>query len=103
MSSLLDLSPELSSLKGKLEAFVNERCIPAEVDYERHVAKFSGPDRWSHAAVPPVIERLKSEARALGLWNLFLPHPVPDHLTSTEDDDGASSTMTPSAYLTNRE
>ncbi|KAL3822993.1 hypothetical protein ACHAXA_008133 [Cyclostephanos tholiformis] len=100
MSSLLDLSPQVSALKDKLETFVNERCIPAEGDYECHVAKFSGADRWSIAAVPPVIEQLKSEAQALGFWNLFLPRPVPDHLMSRDD---VSVPMAPSMYLSNRE
>eukprot|EP00579_Thalassiosira_antarctica_P021805 CAMPEP_0201958400 /NCGR_PEP_ID=MMETSP0904-20121228/5574_1 /ASSEMBLY_ACC=CAM_ASM_000553 /TAXON_ID=420261 /ORGANISM="Thalassiosira antarctica, Strain CCMP982" /LENGTH=441 /DNA_ID=CAMNT_0048503735 /DNA_START=118 /DNA_END=1443 /DNA_ORIENTATION=+ len=94
--SLLALSPTASALKEKLEAFVNERCIPAEKEYERHIAQFSGTDRWSPNAVPPVINRLKSEAQALGFWNLFLPHPVPGHLMV---DDGVA----PSMYLSNRE
>ena len=88
-------------MKEKLEKFVDERCIPAEIDYERHVEQFSGADRWSPEAVPPVIERLKSEARELGFWNLFLPHPVPGHLLAGDDDESGS--MSPSMYLSNRE
>jgi alkylation response protein AidB-like acyl-CoA dehydrogenase len=108
--SLLALSPEASALKERLEKFVDERCIPAEDEYDRHVARFSGSDRWTHAAVPPVIERLKSEARSLGLWNLFLPRPVPGHLMASSGDgeggdgDGDDSLpMAPSMYLSNRE
>lgn len=102
--SLLALSPAASSLKEKLEKFVEERCIPAETECERHVAKFSGSDRWTPAAVPPEIERLKSEAKSLGFWNLFLPHPIPAHLSEEcGDDDDDASTMVPSAYLSNRE
>ena len=101
--SLLALSPEASALRERLEKFVNERCIPAEEEYDRHIAQFSGPDRWTPDAVPPAIERLKSEARSLGLWNLFLPLPVPDHLLVDDDDGGGSHTMAPSMYLSNRE
>ena len=97
--SLTALSPKASALIEKLEIFVNERCIPAEKEYERHVEKFSGVDRWSYSAVPPVIERLKSEAQELGLWNMFLPHSVPDHLLGADDDVN----ITPSMYLSNRE
>jgi acyl-CoA dehydrogenase len=100
--SLLSLSPEASALKGRLEKFVNERCIPAEDECDRHIAQFSGPDRWTSAAVPPAIERLKSEARSLGLWNLFLPRPVPGHLMA-DDDGGGSQAMAPPMYLSNRE
>jgi len=99
--SLLALSPKAEALKVKLEKFVTQRCIPAEKDYERHVAQFSGADRWSAAAVPPVIEQLKSEAQALGFWNLFLPHPVPNHLSGESDGNGIN--ISPSTYLSNRE
>lgn len=99
--SLLSLSPKASSLNDKLEKFVNERCIPAEEEYERHIAQFSGADRWTYVAVPPVLDRLKSEAQSLGFWNLFLPHPVPSNLIAGgTSDDGA---ITPSMYLSNRE
>ena len=100
--SLLHLSPKASALKEKLEEFVNERCIPAEEEYERHVAQFSGADRWTLAAVPPVLSRLKAEAQSLGVWNLFLPHPIPSHLIEggTNNND---ITITPSMYLSNRE
>ncbi len=43
--------------------------LPAEQEYDAHRAA-AGPDEHT---VPPVVERLKSEARASGLWNLFLP------------------------------
>lgn len=102
--SLLSLSPGASILRDKLEKFVNDSCIPAEEEYERHISQFSGADRWTSAAVPPVLSRLKVEAQALGFWNLFLPHPIPRHLiaggTSGCDDD---ISITPTIYLSNRE
>jgi acyl-CoA dehydrogenase len=111
--SLLALSPTASILKDKLEKFVNERCIPAEIEYEDHIDQYSGVDRWKLAAIPPVMDQLKVEAQALGLWNVFLPHPIPDHLLA-EDGSSSSSTnvgagasaavpMVPSMYLSNRE
>ena len=98
--SLLALSPQSSILKEKLEKFVTERCIPGEKEYEEHINQFSGTDRWTSAAIPPVIERLKKEAQELGLWNLFLPHQVPNHLLTGGADDNVIS---PSIYLSNRE
>ena len=97
--SLLALSPKASILKEKLEKFVNERCIPGEKEYEEHINQFNGSDRWTSAAIPPVIERLKKETQELGLWNLFLPHKVPNHLLIGENDNAIS----PSIYLSNRE
>jgi len=48
--------------------FQREHTEPAEVDYFAHVGRPG--QRWT---IPPVIERLKAQARAQGLWNLFLP------------------------------
>ena len=98
--SLLALSPKATILKEKLEKFVTERCIPGEKEYEEHINQFYGADRWTSAAIPPVIERLKKEAQELGLWNLFLPHQVPNHLLTGGADDNVIS---PSIYLSNRE
>jgi acyl-CoA dehydrogenase len=43
--------------------------LPAEAEYLAH-RRGGGPDDHS---VPPVVEELKKQARAEGLWNLFLP------------------------------
>ena len=98
--SLHALSPTASALKTKLESFVNTRCIPAEKIYDEHISKFAGGDRWTAAAVPPIIEQLKREAQQLGFWNLFLPHQLPNHLVSSNNN---SIKISPSIYLSNRE
>lgn len=56
-------------LGGKLWTFLQERVIPAEAEYDAYREQAGRDDH----TVPPVIEDLKREARALGLWNLFLP------------------------------
>lgn len=71
--SLSFLSPEVSALKVKLDAFVENECIPAEAEYESHIASRSGADRWTLSAVPACMDRLKRRAHKLGLWNLFVP------------------------------
>ena len=67
----LDLRPSAKALELReaLVAFMHERVFPAEAEYEAHRAQH-GPDDHS---VPQVVEELKAEAKARGLWNLFLP------------------------------
>src|SRR5699024_10925609 len=67
----LDLRPSAKALELReaLVAFMHERVFPAEAEYEAHRAQH-GPDDHS---VPPIVEELKADAKARGLWNLFLP------------------------------
>jgi acyl-CoA dehydrogenase len=68
MNYLFPQSDKAAALGARVAAFVRERIEPAEAEYFAHVA---APERrWT---IPPVIERLKAQARAEGLWNLFLP------------------------------
>ncbi len=55
------------ALADQLRAFMAEHIYPNERRYYLEAERL-GP--W---AVFPVVEELKSLARALGLWNLFLP------------------------------
>jgi acyl-CoA dehydrogenase len=72
-TSLQTLRPEVKELKRKLDWFVNNECIPAEMEYETHMATRYGSQRWTDEAIPPCLVRLKESAKKLGLWNLFLP------------------------------
>jgi acyl-CoA dehydrogenase len=63
-----DLSPRTIELRDRLQAFIDERIVPAIPVAAQQVADVGD----SHAH-PPVMEELKQEARARGLWNLFLP------------------------------
>jgi acyl-CoA dehydrogenase len=65
--------PTTLALRERLLAFMDECVYPAEARFRGEVAEAADP--W---ATPPVIEELKVEARARGLWNLFLP-PVHEH------------------------
>ena len=62
-------SPQAQELADRLQDFLVTRVLPAEQEYDDFRAA-AGPDDHT---VPPVVQRLKGEARALGLWNLFLP------------------------------
>lgn len=59
------LGPHAEDLRTRLAAFLDERVLPREADVEAAIA--AAP--WQPVAV---IENLKTEARAQGLWNLFL-------------------------------
>jgi acyl-CoA dehydrogenase len=53
----------------RLQAFMDRRIYPNEALYDRQLHELvEEPFR-----VPPILEELKAEARAEGLWNLFLP------------------------------
>ncbi|CAB3805916.1 acyl-CoA dehydrogenase family protein [Paraburkholderia fynbosensis] len=64
-------SDKVKSLQKRLNAFMDEYVYPAEAvfDAQMDAARESG-NRWQPA---PVIEQLKEQAKAAGLWNLFLP------------------------------
>jgi acyl-CoA dehydrogenase len=63
------LSERAQELSDVMWDFLNDRILPAEASH--HAYRMAvGPDDHT---VPPVVEELKSQARALGLWNLFLP------------------------------
>ena len=61
-------SDRVVKLQHDVAAFVEENVFPAEAVYRQQLAE--APTRW---AIPPVMEQLKTKARAAGLWNLFLP------------------------------
>ena len=63
-----DPSPKVQQLQARLAAFMGEHIYPNE---KRHVEEAESLGPWK---VLPLIEELKPKARALGLWNLFLPH-----------------------------
>ena len=78
------LSAKTSQYAAKLQAFMDSDVFPSEAIYEqqRHALIAAGKPH----GLPPVVEELKKKARALGLWNLFLPHSHnPEHgLSVTE-------------------
>jgi acyl-CoA dehydrogenase len=74
-----ELSPTATDLRTRLIAFMDEEVYPAEAVYREQMHASGDPHHH-----PQIIEDLKAEARARGLWNLFLPH-------KTEWTDGLSN------------
>ena len=60
-------SARTQELAARLEAFMQANVYPNE---KRHAREVAEGDRWQPIRL---IEALKSQARADGLWNLFLP------------------------------
>ena len=64
-------SPKVKALQQRLTAFMDEHVLPAEQRFEAEMdAHRAAGNAWQPA---PVMEQLKAQARAAGLWNLFLP------------------------------
>jgi len=63
-------SEQSLALQEEMEAFFRARVLPRNHEWQAHVAR--------HGAAPPVLEELKREARAKGLWNLGLPDLKPE-------------------------
>jgi len=62
-----EFSPKVQDLQKRLTGFMDEHVYPNESAFHHEIAD---GDRWQPTTV---VERLKEEARAAGLWNLFLP------------------------------
>jgi alkylation response protein AidB-like acyl-CoA dehydrogenase len=71
----MDFSPSRKSQSyvERLLAFMQEHVLPAEPEY---CAQLQNVPDWRGWKQPAVMETLKAKARAVGLWNLFLPDRV---------------------------
>ena len=64
-------SPRTLDLQAKLLQFMDDHIYPAEAAYAAEIeANTAAGKRWTPLQT---IEELKPKARAIGLWNLFLP------------------------------
>ncbi|CAH0516587.1 unnamed protein product [Peronospora belbahrii] len=69
------IRPHALQIYKKLLKFCQNRVYPAEYVYLDQIAKARNEGRvWNVA--PSIVEKLKAEAKALGLWNLFLSECV---------------------------
>ena len=73
---------------GRLDAFVNDRILPVEMDIHHH--QYTDNDRWGH--IHPLYETLKQEAKNENLWNLFLPKETEEAIGKVAGSSGAGFT-----------
>jgi len=64
-----ELTDRCVEFQERVQAFMDEKVYPAEPVLHEQVKASETP--YVH---PPIVEELKEEARARGLWNLFHPH-----------------------------
>lgn len=97
-------SPRAADLTERVRAFIADEIAPIEHQYHLDLAaaRLTGT-QWQPL---PVIDELKAKARALGLWNLFLPaEHAGDYAVRFGTDGGEGLTnvdYAPIAELTGR-
>jgi acyl-CoA dehydrogenase len=64
-----ELTDRCVEFQERVQAFMDEKVYPAEPVLQEQLKAADTP--YVH---PPIVEELKEEARARGLWNLFHPH-----------------------------
>lgn len=68
----LDIPERLIPVRDKIDKFVKEKIDPVTEEYFAQIGV--GGDRWSlNERQVEIMEGLKAEAKAAGLWNFFLP------------------------------
>jgi len=81
------LSERETYFRDRVKAFIDTRIRPRDGDY--HAQQKEG-DRWK---VLPVIEEVKAEAKAAGLWNFFMPpHSGQAHVDDSFEFQGTQLT-----------
>ncbi|MGI2173339.1 acyl-CoA dehydrogenase family protein [Shewanella ulleungensis] len=58
---------------AKVKSFIDEQILPIEAELLAQNRRINHSSDWTQWQLLPQIETLKSQAKAKGLWNLFLP------------------------------
>ena len=69
------LSPRCQALRDQLRHFIDTEIAPVEEALLPGLLQSPHGSDWTQWQVLPEVEALKEKAKALGLWNLFLPDP----------------------------
>merc|ERR1712032_1304368 len=85
--TVADLRPEVQHLHSQVTEFVREKVLPIE----QELRDFYEQETWT---IPAKHQQLQQEAKAAGLWNLFLPLE-----TDPEAEFGAGLTNLEYAHL----
>src|ERR1700712_2694689 len=68
----MDFSPSSRAvdLVSSVASFVHDEIEPVAAEYQQSVTEAAATGTWAES---PILDELRSKARAQGLWNLFLP------------------------------
>ncbi len=79
-----NLSAKATEYSARLQQFMDQKVIPAEGVYHQQRADLIAAGKPHD--LPAIVEVLKADAKAQGLWNLFLPHSHDPHHGLTVTD-----------------
>jgi acyl-CoA dehydrogenase len=79
-----NLSAKATEYSARLQQFMDQKVIPAEGLFHQQRADLVVAGKPHD--LPAIVEVLKAEAKAQGLWNLFLPHSQEPHHGLTVTD-----------------
>ncbi|EAQ96018.1 acyl-CoA dehydrogenase family protein [Congregibacter litoralis] len=79
---MFEFSKASLAFQDELRAFMDAHIYPNDETYRRQVD--SAEDRFAY---PPIMDELKAKAREAGLWNMFVPPKLAEHV----DHDGLSN------------
>jgi acyl-CoA dehydrogenase len=68
---MFPISDKAKTTIAAISQFMEEKIFPLEKSMQ--TASHHGNPNWQQWQINPAIESLKKEAKAIGLWNLFLP------------------------------
>jgi acyl-CoA dehydrogenase len=79
-----NLSAKATEYSARLQQFMEQKVIPAEGVFHQQRADLVAAGKPHD--LPAIVEVLKADAKAQGLWNLFLPHSQDPHHGLTVTD-----------------
>ena len=68
-----EMSPKARDYLTRVQAFMAEHITPIEMAYWAKIEHANWGGDWTQWQIPPELDALRAKAKALGLWNLFLP------------------------------
>src|SRR5262245_37585930 len=72
-------SPRTQDYLERIKTFMRSSIEPVEEDYFRELLAHNHGPNFKQWKVSPLIEKLKTQAKSEGLWNLFMPRDAKHH------------------------